>query len=509
MKPTAGVRITSLVALAGAFICVPLGDPASAAAISVTTRNDELNNDGDCSLREAIVTVNEGTAQSGCANPSAGGDTIKLGSGSYGLTRTGTGEFESKTGSLDLRDPGTVIIGKGMRRTVIDANGIDRVFWTLAKARFAHLQITGGDAGADAGGGILAAGPGPVTLDHVLVTKNKSTGTSLADSGGGIASTGRMTIVDSEISKNEAPYGGGIFQGSGASAKEPGILTMRRSMLHQNQSSQEDSGAGLQNFGEATLENVTVSDNLAGGLNAAGIYGTIGSVELIHSTVAFNDPYNIRLKEHTSLTLENSIVGPPNVANCIVTEPVAIVLVGNNIDQDGTCQAEGTMQVDPELKPLGQYGGPVPTHALQPSSPAINESAEGGCVKTDARGAPRPRSGCSSPDDNVQDLGAYELVRCSGIIVDEVGTPGRDRLVGSPQPNGILALDGNDKVLGRGGSDKACGGGGADVLKGQDGGDRLLGQAGNDSLDGGPGSDTCIGGPGTDKANACEKKRSL
>lgn len=483
--------------------------------ISVTTRNDELNNDGDCSLREAIVTVNEGAPRSGCATPSAGANTIKLRSGSYGLKLTGRGEMASETGDLNITDPNTKIVGKSMTRTVVDANDIDRVFTAFVPVTFSKLEITGGNPGSEPGGGILAGSQDPIRLDRVRVADNETTGTSFVDAGGGIANLGKMTIINSEITRNSAPAGGGILQ-SGGTPDMQGVLMMKRSTLHLNVAGVDDAGAGLENWGESVLENVTISDNITGGLETGGgISLRNGSVDILHSTLVLNDPHNVWIDdvatEKTFATKNSVIAHPVAGSNCAGPEPWQgeVVVDGGNIDQDGTCQAEGTMQAYPELKPLGQYGGQVPTHALKPSSPAINESAEGGCVKTDARGAPRPRSGCASPGDNTQDLGAYELVRCSGTIVDEVGTPGRDRLVGSPQANGILALGGNDKVLGRGGGDNACGGDGADVLKGQDGDDRLLGQAGNDRLNGGPNSDTCVGGPGTDQATACEKERGL
>jgi CSLREA domain-containing protein len=53
--------------------------------ITVTTTNDELNTDGDCSLREAIEAANTDSTVSGC--PAGNGtDTIVLPSGTYKLT---------------------------------------------------------------------------------------------------------------------------------------------------------------------------------------------------------------------------------------------------------------------------------------------------------------------------------------------------------------------------------------------------------------------------------------
>jgi hypothetical protein len=64
---------------------------------------------------------------------------------------------------------------------------------------------------------------------------------------------------------------------------------------------------------------------------------------------------------------------------------------------DDTPCAEGTTFVDPLLQDLADNGGPTPTMALDPTSPAIDAGAD--CPETDQRG--EPRTDC--------DVGAYEL----------------------------------------------------------------------------------------------------
>ncbi|MEQ1830147.1 MAG: DUF4347 domain-containing protein, partial [Pirellula sp.] len=90
------------------------------ATITVTTFSDVVNGaDGVLSLREAIIQSNSG----------GGGDTIVLSSGVYTLSRTGSGEDAASTGDLDLLKDVT-IVGMGPS-TIIDANGIDRVFHVI------------------------------------------------------------------------------------------------------------------------------------------------------------------------------------------------------------------------------------------------------------------------------------------------------------------------------------------------------------------------------------------
>ena len=66
--------------------------------------------------------------------------------------------------------------------------------------------------------------------------------------------------------------------------------------------------------------------------------------------------------------------------------------------------------VDPLLQPLGKYGGPTLTHALNPGSPAIDA---GSC--TDMRGDPvkEDQRGVSRPQGATCDIGAFEGMRAS------------------------------------------------------------------------------------------------
>jgi len=59
-----------------------------AAGIIVNTTDDELNDDGDCSLREAIRAANSDSAVDACT-AGRGADTITLSAGVYRLSITG------------------------------------------------------------------------------------------------------------------------------------------------------------------------------------------------------------------------------------------------------------------------------------------------------------------------------------------------------------------------------------------------------------------------------------
>lgn len=120
---------------------------------------------------------------------------------------------------------------------------------------------------------------------------------------------------------------------------------------------------------------------------------------------------------------------------------------------------------------------------------------------------------------------------CRGVPATITGTVGRDFIVGTPGPDVIATLRGNDTIASLGGRDLVCAGrgddyvgagtaadrvfggagkdrllgrGGPDLLKGETGADVLKGQRGADRLRGGRGFDRCLGG-GRDSVRGCER----
>jgi uncharacterized repeat protein (TIGR01451 family) len=121
---------------------------------------------------------------------------------------------------------------------------------------------------------------------------------------------------------------------------------------------------------------------------------------------------------------------------------------------------------------------------------------------------------------------------CRGVPASITGTGGKDFLVGTPGPDVIATFRGNDTIASLGGRDLVCAGsgadyvgagtaadrvfggagadrligrGGPDLLKGEAGQDVLKGQGGADRLRGGRDFDRCLGGSGADSARGCER----
>src|SRR5690349_19560398 len=98
---------------------------ANAATITVTTTTDELNTDGDCSLREAIQAANTNAAVDACpAGQSGQVDTIIVPAGTYTLTLAGNDD-NNAVGDLDIKGNVT-ITGAGAATTIIQACDVDQ-----------------------------------------------------------------------------------------------------------------------------------------------------------------------------------------------------------------------------------------------------------------------------------------------------------------------------------------------------------------------------------------------
>jgi CSLREA domain-containing protein len=294
----------------GAFELVP---------IAVTTTDDELNTDGDCSLREAIQAANTDTAVDACS-PGDRPDSIYVPAGTYLLGIAGTGEDANATGDLDVLDDVT-ITGAGQGATIVDGAGLDRVFHFLGgTSQVFDLTVTGGgDAVSSSvceGAGILNVATATLTLNDVAVSGNNG------GEGGGIDNNGTMTLNDSTISGNSAKKRGGGVENAGAAA----TLTVNNSTISGNSgggfgSAFDPPCVGLAFFGAGgifnsdggalTLNDSTVSGNSAVE-NGGGIFNhdSAGPLTINRSTVSGNhaDDGGGGFINGGTLTLTNSTI---------------------------------------------------------------------------------------------------------------------------------------------------------------------------------------------------------
>ncbi|MCB1571342.1 MAG: CSLREA domain-containing protein, partial [Xanthomonadales bacterium] len=102
-----------------------VGD-ACAATINVTTTDDTIAADGQCSLREAITAANLDSAFNGCTAGN-GVDSIILAAAEYRFDIAGANEDANASGDLDVRSS-LSIVGPGADVARIRGDREDRVF---------------------------------------------------------------------------------------------------------------------------------------------------------------------------------------------------------------------------------------------------------------------------------------------------------------------------------------------------------------------------------------------
>ncbi len=169
------------------------------------------------------------------------GSVVIVRPGAYTLTRSGAGEDARLTGDLDIT--GTVAIaGDGADVVTINAAGLDRVFEVLP-------------------GGSLALSGATIT------------GGSVPGDGGGIRNWGTLSVLSSTVEGNFATQGGGIYNGSSATA------TIGASSVLQNDTSADipaldpswgTAGAILQGFDRGIEEGRSIARQSDGKIVVAG-----------------------------------------------------------------------------------------------------------------------------------------------------------------------------------------------------------------------------------------------
>jgi CSLREA domain-containing protein len=398
LRASTALLLAIVAAVLVAVLLDSYNNPASAQSsttiITVNTKEDEDNTDGDCSLREAIRAANENTVVDGCAAGSdAEQDAILFSLGDKATITLGS------TLPTISNPSGLTIDGQKAKIKVSgnDAVGVG-VFEVSAKLTLNHLIVADGNS-SFRGAGLLSDG------GEVQVLNSTFSGNSATDDGGGIANfAGTLEVTNSTFSKNSAMNGGAILNA--------GTLTVTNSTFSKNNAL--FSGGGIANAtGTLEVTNSTFSKNSAG--DVGGGIRSDGGLEVTNSTFSKNSAPNdggggIMASFFGTATLKNTIVAnSPSGGNCRNEGPLTDG--GYNIEDGTSCGFDPNNNSMPSTEPklaksLAKNGGPTKTIALLKGSPALNaiREATNGCgteITTDQRGVSRPQgAGC--------DIGAYE-----------------------------------------------------------------------------------------------------
>ncbi|GAA0715137.1 choice-of-anchor Q domain-containing protein [Dokdonella soli] len=243
-----------------------------------------------------------------------------------------------------------------------------------------NLVIVSGSTGYASGGGIYAAAG--LQMGYSAVSGNSVSGGRIAN-GGGIYARGAIGISSSTIDSNKASHGGGILAGSLAGGSNHLYLT--------------DS---------------TVSGNHA---TIAGGVETATFTKIANSTIAFNvaDSQIPGVKTSTDMAVQSSIIAKNMYSSTgvfadLYIPPTKILSGSNDLIISSNRYPPGNITADPQLGPLSYHGTGVSvvrllTHALNPTSPAVDAGNNAAGLAYDERGTffERVRGAAA-------DIGAYE-----------------------------------------------------------------------------------------------------
>jgi hypothetical protein len=373
-----------------------------------------------------------------CINQAADGDAITFGV-------TGTINLTDYYGSLNLTH-NISIEGPGADLLTVRGSGYSpptnpsRVFTVLegATVSISGLTITngwapvGGADDANLGGGI--ANHGTLTLSNSTVTGNRVNSCpdpngcfdptpDTAGAGvfnGNADGTAVLTIINSTVSDNYATANGGSYGSgiaNGVNAVDPryplgGTVILSNSTVSGNNTYPEGVGGGIYSDGGMLMvTNSTIAGNSS--QEGGGIYNEDGAMLTIaNSTIAgnssgsdgggilnFEDGFVMR---NTILAGNRGYRGSPADLYGVLTSS-GYNLIGNT-DNGGGFDPTDLLNVDPRLGPLQDNGGPTPTMALLPGSPAIDAGDNTNAPLWDQRGAPFRRI-----VNGTIDIGAFEV----------------------------------------------------------------------------------------------------
>ncbi|MCP5487287.1 MAG: right-handed parallel beta-helix repeat-containing protein [Verrucomicrobia bacterium] len=333
-------------------------------APNVTTFADS----GPGSFRQALMD----------ANNHAGPDILVLDPGLAGQVLKPTTDLPPITGETTIQAPeGFVLSGNNTRRPLtINAPGQEVTLINLI------LE----DGSADDGAGILHI-DGTLNLRRCIIRDCTATG----DGGGLAVQAGVVNVEDCRFTGNHADGSGGGIVRLG------GDLNVDRALLDGNTAGVSGGGGYCAEgvFGQPSqssdYRNTTFCNNsapLGGGFRRDS---SQGSADLSFCTIV----------ENTASTSGGGIsaaLGDLTAVNCIVSLNTAPAVT----NAENISAIDNFIGGDPQLGPLRDNGGFVPTFALLTGSPAINAFPSSSATGTDARQAPR-----SSGDR--ADRGAFEF----------------------------------------------------------------------------------------------------
>ena len=399
--------------------------PCAAATIYVTSTSGAKNVATSCVIRDAITAANTHAAVGGCAAGSAtGSNVIELPPGGALISLTAADNIDPSVPSFGANGLPVVI-----SPITIHGNGaiIER---SLAVPCNLNGQLDAGEFRL-----MQVQVGGSFELDDITLRNGCADGDSSGGNGDSLSFGGILVLANSStavllrrvrMTNNSANLGSGAI---GQISQDPntqgaGTLDIAYSTIDHNYAGfgptitalNPDS---LSNCTTATsvnfrLFNSTVSDNGVGVLPT--IFGC-GTARIEASTITANQgspafQFSAPTGAMAAIQIKNSIIAGNTGGDCSLNNDASLSVTGANLSSDASCPNFTYINTAPKLAPLGNYGGPTPTHEPLPASMAIDAVTD--CTRVDMttitddqRGITRPLLGRFG-DPLRCDIGAVE-----------------------------------------------------------------------------------------------------
>ena len=379
-----GVEITQCFAKGGSGKAGTPGGLTAAGGGGFSAAGGGIYNSGTMTLTRSLVDFNDAVGGDGGKGSSSGDPN---GTGGAGGAGSGGGIFNA--GSLTVTQ--STIENNSATGGVGGAGGVNTV----------GFGPVGGRGGDGLGGGLFVSD----LARQTLLINSTITGNDARGGNGGMGGTGGSHggIVPGETGGQGG--NGGVAKGGAIDALTP--FSLDNCTVAGNKA--DGSSGGLGGLGGIGIPpgspgvNGFTGPAFAGGIYAPSDPGTAGLVTSISTIIALNTsgPFG---KTGTPDDLEATFA---NVSHTLLGVGDGALGISNG-------SAGNLVGVDPKLDTLKNNGGPTPTLALLPGSPAINAGSNPLNLTADQRGY-TPRAAGGAPD-----IGAFEF----GATAPPPGTGG-------------------------------------------------------------------------------------
>jgi CSLREA domain-containing protein len=426
MHPLKVLAVVGAAFLVWGLLFAYASSPAQAATLTVNSLADGARaNDGQCTLREAILNAN--------ADDRSGSTDCAAGSGSDAI-RVGVTGTVQLSGALPNLSSNLQIVGPGADQFTVRRN-------------------TGGDYRIFI---VTSDGSEPVVSISGITISNGNASQTL---GGGILNFGTLTVTGSTISGNSAYRGGGISNHNN--------LTTTRSTISGNYADLDsgDTLAAVLVSGPSHADSFELDAN--------------GSFSYTPKAANYNGPDSFTYKP-TGGTEDSNTATVSIEVNPVDDAPKIAVVAGSASQSACLSDTMGgiTLKLSDADSDLGDLKPSVTGSSDTRLVPKSNIAFGGtGGARTATISTVAGRTGTSTVTITVSDGQG----RSSVPVTVKAGGKGRDTLGGTSGADLLLCQNGDDTLSGAGGNDLLCGANGNDKLSGGTGFDTFDGGSGTDA----------------------------